>query len=177
MASRILSFAVAANVVQNAIAAPLENTASVPYSIQEQGSIQQSSSVTSDLVSKFKLYSEWSAAAYCGFQQHENVTNEKVNCGTYGVCDSLKDLDTKTYHVFKEYGCTFESHRSTQLILCSKGDAGATGFVAADNTNKEILLVLRGSVSMGNWIADILYPQMPCGEDLAIGIPGGKCEQ
>jgi hypothetical protein len=60
-------------------------------------------------------------------------------------------------------------------MACRHGDSAATGYVAIDNTNKEILLVMRGSVTWGNWMADILYPQMPCGEDL--GIPGGKCEQ
>jgi lipase (class 3) len=34
---------------------------------------------------------------------------------------------------------------------------------------------MRGSASIANWIADILYFQKPCGDE--IGIPGGKCEQ
>ena len=57
----------------------------------------------------------------------------------------------------------------------SNGDAAGTGFVAVDKTNRQILLVLRGSVAVKNFIADILYFQQPCGAEM--GFPGAKCEQ
>jgi hypothetical protein len=60
-------------------------------------------------------------------------------------------------------------------MIRSKGSTGATGYVAIDNTNKQVILAMRGSVTIPNWIADILYFQKPCGDQ--IGIPGGKCEQ
>lgn len=34
--------------------------------------------------------------------------------------------------------------------------------MAADNTNKQIILSMRGSVSLSNWIADIKFVQMAC---------------
>jgi len=42
------------------------------------------------------------------------------------------------------------------------GNNSATGFVAADNTKKQIVLSMRGSVSLSNWIADIKYFQTDC---------------
>jgi predicted lipase len=44
------------------------------------------------------------------------------------------------------------------------GNNSATGFVAIDNTKKQIVLSMRGSVSLSNWIADIKYFQTDCAE-------------
>jgi hypothetical protein len=44
-----------------------------------------------------------------------NVKDEKITCGTSGVCDSLKDLDTKTYHVFTEYDFFLKGCGATRL--------------------------------------------------------------
>jgi predicted lipase len=42
------------------------------------------------------------------------------------------------------------------------GNNSATGFVASDHTKKKIVISLRGSVSLSNWIADIKFVQKDC---------------
>jgi hypothetical protein len=49
-------------------------------------------------------------------------------------------------------------HAATTKVLtefANSGIAGVTGFVAADVTNKLIIISFRGSVSIRNWIADV----------------------
>jgi predicted lipase len=52
------------------------------------------------------------------------------------------------------------------------GSNAATGYVAADHTKKKIVLSMRGSVSMANWIADIKFVQTACPQ---FGGQGAAC--
>jgi predicted lipase len=56
-----------------------------------------------------------------------------------------------------------------------KGETQATGFVAIDKTNKNVVLSLRGSASLQNWAADVMVLQIKCGEKL--GLEGGYCHE
>jgi hypothetical protein len=58
------------------------------------------------------------------------------------------------------------------MQLLSIGNNSATGFVAADHTKKKIVLSMRGSVSLSNWIADIKFFQMDCPQ---FGGKGSAC--
>jgi predicted lipase len=59
-----------------------------------------------------------------------------------------------------------------RLIANSFGQSGATGYVAADKTKKKIVVALRGSVNIQNWISDIKFLFQECPE---FG-QGAKCE-
>lgn len=45
--------------------------------------------------------------------------------------------------------------------------------MAVDNTRREILFAMRGSVDTANWIADIKFNQVNCSD---LGVPGAKCD-
>jgi hypothetical protein len=48
-----------------------------------------------------------------------------------------------------------------------------TGFVAADHTKKQIILAIRGSLNLSNWVADIKNFQTECAD---LGEPKSRCE-
>jgi pimeloyl-ACP methyl ester carboxylesterase len=48
----------------------------------------------------------------------------------------------------------------TRLIFASASYTDVTGFVAADNTNKLVVISFRGSVSEDNFIADVNYTRV-----------------
>jgi len=99
--------------------------------------------ISRELLDTLIYWSEWTAAAYCGPQQ--GAPGGKVTCGTYKVCERVEKSKTKVYTTW-----------------IGVGNASATGFTAVDHTNKKVVISMRGSVSMGNWIADIKYNQMEC---------------
>jgi len=105
-----------------------------------------SDAIPKDQLETLIYYSEWSAAAYCG-PQLSNKTGGKVSCGSAGTCPRVEKSKTKIH--------------STWYSPPSSSN-GATGFVAADHTNKNIVLSMRGSVGMANWIADVKFNQIPC---------------
>lgn len=107
------------------------------------------------MVNEFRHVSEWATAAYCKPQQGKS--GGKVTCGKYKTCESVERLNTKIYETW-----------------VGKGKNGATGFVAADKTNKKIYLSMRGSVSLSNWAADVKYFMTDCANELKIA--NAKCE-
>jgi len=102
-------------------------------------------SIDQALVQDFKYYSEYAAAAYCPNQLEKS--GAKVTCGSYGTCPLVEKSNTDVLHTWYY-----------------KGSNGATGFVAADHTRRQIILSMRGSVNMANWVADAKYFQVECPE-------------
>jgi Lipase (class 3) len=114
--------------------------------------------VTQRQVDEFKHVSEWAAAAYC--EPQLGTPGGKVLCGkfsAFNTCPSVEKLDTKIYETW-----------------LNKGENGATGFVAADKTNRKIYVSMRGSVSAANWAADVKFFMTDCSKDL--NIPNAQCE-
>ncbi|KAL4766771.1 Alpha/Beta hydrolase protein [Aspergillus nidulans var. acristatus] len=87
------------------------------------------------------LFSEYSAAATCA--ANFNSQGSKVICDP-GVCPSLEQIDTTIITGFMGHN-----------------PGNVTGFLAVDKTNDLIVLSFRGSRTLGNWITDSEYEQVP----------------
>jgi hypothetical protein len=101
--------------------------------------------ISKQIHEKLIYYSEYNAAAYCPGQQDAKFVKQKITCGKYKTCDRVEKSNTTIY--------------TTWL---NQGSNSATGFVAADHTMKKIVVAMRGSVSVANWIADIKFFTTPC---------------
>ncbi|KAF2667983.1 hypothetical protein BT63DRAFT_457286 [Microthyrium microscopicum] len=106
---------------------------------------QFAGTVTDEMVDDFRYWSEYTAAAYCAPQQ--SGKGGKINCAGYGSCPNLEKSSTKVYSTWYQLGKN-----------------SATGFVAADNTKDIIVISLRGSVNLANWVADMKISPLACPE-------------
>jgi hypothetical protein len=115
-----------------------KNTASDQQSEQENEPAQ---AFDASLLPAFERYAQFSAAAYC---PENNAAKEatKIKCKTNNCPLVEKDnvLSVGEY--------------------TAQGKTDGTGYVAADHTRKEILVVFRGSASVKNFVADANYPQV-----------------
>ncbi|KAF7167179.1 hypothetical protein CNMCM5623_000586 [Aspergillus felis] len=104
----------------------------------------QHQDISSELLTNFTLFSEYSAAATC--EANFNSQGSKVVCDP-GVCPVLDQTDTTVIAGF---------------VGCNPGNV--TGFLAVDRTNALIVLSFRGTRTLGNWITDFEWGQVPiCG--------------
>jgi len=136
-------------------AAPFESGAWV---VERSGAAAQP--VDRKLVDDFKYWSEWAAASYCPVQTSK--TDVKVTCGTYNICPLLEKVDTKIINNWLALG--YDKGYTAA--------SGATGFVGVDNARKMVVLSLRGSVNIQNWITDVKFALQDCPE---FG-KGARCE-
>ncbi|KAB2579469.1 Lipase class 3 [Lasiodiplodia theobromae] len=90
--------------------------------------------VSADLLAKFNLFEQYSAASYCA--QNNNSTGTEVSCEA-GNCPLVDAATTNTVVEFEDSAVT-----------------DTTGFVATDSTNRLIVVSFRGSRSIQNWIAN-----------------------
>ncbi|OJD40793.1 lipase class 3 [Diplodia corticola] len=90
--------------------------------------------VSADLLAKFNLFEQYSAASYCA--QNNNSTGTEVSCEA-GNCPLVDAATTDTVIEFEDSVVT-----------------DTTGFVATDSTNSQIVVSFRGSRSIQNWIAN-----------------------
>ncbi|KAF1831946.1 alpha/beta-hydrolase [Decorospora gaudefroyi] len=97
--------------------------------------------VSSDTLSQLKFFSQYSAAAYC--LGNNNSPNTKLSC-PQGNCALVEAANTTTLTEFEN-----------SLI------SDITGFVALDHSNKLIVLSLRGSRSIRNWLTNVQFPVTP----------------
>jgi len=78
-------------------------------------------------------HAEYSAAGYCSAL---NTPGQPVTCRS-NICPTVTNSDS-----------------TIKIAFANTGEADTTGFVALDDTAKEIVVVFRGSHSIRNWIAD-----------------------
>ncbi|KAJ4306401.1 hypothetical protein N0V88_001201 [Collariella sp. IMI 366227] len=102
--------------------------------------------VTPQQLNNFKLYAQWSAAAYCN---SEKAAGEPVTC----------NLDQCSM---------FASHNASVVASFTGLVTDMRGFVGVDPVDKKIVVSFRGSTSVRNWIADFVFVQVPC-TDLTAG--------
>ncbi|KAF2271182.1 alpha/beta-hydrolase [Lojkania enalia] len=86
------------------------------------------------MLSAFNLMEQYASAAYCG--NNFNSPGDKITCSS-GSCPLV------------------ESATTNSLAEFSKGNTDVTGFVALDNTNRQIIVSFRGSSSIENWMANL----------------------
>jgi hypothetical protein len=102
-------------------------------------------------------FSEFSAAAYCPAPK-----DQKITCGATKTCPRVEKLNTKVYNSWLKYVYISRNQFKTSLTNNSAGDAGAAGYVAADRTNRNIILAFRGAGTIQNIWAGIGVSQSPC---------------
>ncbi|RAL08914.1 lipase family protein [Aspergillus homomorphus CBS 101889] len=93
-------------------------------------------SVSTALLDKMELFSQYSAAAYCS--SNINSASTALSCST----DNCPLVVSAAPTVLDEFNETAEF-----------GDTA--GFIAVDATNKAIIVSFRGSHDLSNWIANI----------------------
>ncbi|KAI9819807.1 MAG: hypothetical protein M1832_003882 [Thelocarpon impressellum] len=97
--------------------------------------------IPNDVFDKLVLYSQFSAAAYC-VNNNDSPNNEltcpKGNCPLVEAADASSTLE-------------FQNSRFTDT----------TGFVAVDKTNRQIVMAIRGSQSVQNFVADVVFVGVP----------------
>jgi hypothetical protein len=100
--------------------------------------------VTVEDLNKFRIYAEWSAAAYCNSQ---SAPGSPIRCG--GSCPTL------------------EGDVATIVQPLKGGLTGIAGYVGVDHARQEIVLAVRGSNNILNWLTNIRFGFKSC--DLVAG--------
>ncbi|KAL2262713.1 hypothetical protein VTK26DRAFT_364 [Humicola hyalothermophila] len=96
--------------------------------------------VSNDQLDNFKLYAQWSSAAYCN---HEKAPGQPVTCQA-DRCPTIL------------------AHNATVVASFTGSILDTRGFVGVDPVDQLIVLSFRGSSSIENWIANLLFAQVPC---------------
>ncbi|KJZ75490.1 hypothetical protein HIM_05186 [Hirsutella minnesotensis 3608] len=85
-----------------------------------------------ELHADFQFYAQHASAAYCNGERKEG---EPINCG--GICPLI------------------EANNATALTSFTGGRSDTTGYVAVDHKRREVVLAVRGSWSLKNWLTDL----------------------
>ncbi|KAM7204362.1 Alpha/Beta hydrolase fold [Rhypophila sp. PSN 637] len=96
--------------------------------------------VTAEQLNEFKFFAQYAGATYCNSY---NDPGQKIVCSD-GVCP---DVEANNVTTVASFGGPITDHR---------------GFIAVDHTKKLIVISLRGTVSVRNWITDFITTQTPC---------------
>lgn len=96
--------------------------------------------VTEDELSTLKFFAQYAGASYCN---SEASVGSVINC-TENVCPDVTAAGAKVLTTF--------SGEITDV----------QGFVSADDTNQLIVVSIKGSESVRNWIADLSFIAVPC---------------
>ncbi|KAB8224531.1 hypothetical protein BDV33DRAFT_233451 [Aspergillus novoparasiticus] len=94
--------------------------------------------VSSSLLNNLDLLAQYSAAAYCS--ENLNSTGTKLTCSV-GNCPLVEAASTQTLDEFNE----------------SSSYGNPAGYLAADETNKLLVLSFRGSSDLANWVANLNF--------------------
>ncbi|KAE8378663.1 Alpha/Beta hydrolase protein [Aspergillus bertholletiae] len=94
--------------------------------------------VSASVLSNLDLLAQYSAAAYCS--ENLNSTGTPLRCSA-GNCPLVEAASTKSLDEFNE----------------SSSYGNPAGYIAADDTNKLIVLSFRGSSDLANWIANLNF--------------------
>ncbi|KXJ93288.1 lipase [Microdochium bolleyi] len=107
--------------------------------------------VTSAELADMKIYSQWAGAANCNGQ---SAAGAAITC-TGGVCPDVEATGARIVD-------TFGLHPISGVIT------DIHGFVATDDKNKLIVVSYKGSTSLRNYLADIVFYQVNC-DDIVSG--------
>ncbi|KAJ6103545.1 mono and diacylglycerol lipase precursor [Penicillium capsulatum] len=99
----------------------------------------QSRDISPDDLSQFKFWAQYAAASYC-YDSYTAEAGHKLSCSAGNCLDVEKAGASIAY--------TFSNTTATDTA----------GYVAVDDTNKAVVLAIRGSYSVRNWIADVEFP-------------------
>jgi len=150
----LASFSLALPVTENADTSAPGVYVTDTYTDQHGVEKRATKAISTELHERLIYYSEYATAAYCPPQQAKSGGG-KVTCQPAKTCGRVEKANTKIYNTWLNFG-----------------NNSATGFVAADHDKKMIIIAMRGSVSINNWIADLKFGQTACPK---YGGPGAYC--
>jgi hypothetical protein len=110
--------------------------------------------VSTNVLGQLNLFAQYAAASYC--TNNINSTGDGLSC-LEGNCPSVQSAKTTTIYEFDEYVCSsLELYTCTILTTTRSTEFGdVAGFLAADQTNKLLVLSFRGSRTLSTWIANL----------------------
>ncbi|KAE8383761.1 Alpha/Beta hydrolase protein [Aspergillus bertholletiae] len=94
--------------------------------------------VSPQFLQQLTLYAQYAAAAYCS--GNTNSPNTKLTCSV-GNCPLVEGVSTRTLTEFEE----------------SEAFGDVSGFLAVDETNRQIVLSFRGTRSIETWVANVQF--------------------
>ncbi|KAI1367581.1 lipase [Xylaria arbuscula] len=109
--------------------------------LNERGmSLSPSASVSSDMLNTLKLYAQYAGASYCN---SEAAIGSTVSCSG-NACPAVTAAG------------------ATITAIFAGSDTDIQGFVSTDKQNQVIVMSVRGSHSIRNWITDFEFIQKDC---------------
>ncbi|KAF5021977.1 hypothetical protein F66182_5968 [Fusarium sp. NRRL 66182] len=122
-------------------------------SLEDYASILESRAVTASSTDfdNFKFYIQHGAAAYCN---SETPAGQKITCASNG-CPTVQ-----------KNGATIVSS-----FVGSK--TGIGGYVSSDSSRKEIVVSIRGSSNIRNWLTNLDFDQSDCSLTPGCGVHSG----
>ncbi|KAI1084118.1 alpha/beta-hydrolase [Whalleya microplaca] len=117
----------------------------VPDAVRHNVNDRATVTVTDVELLNLRFYAQYAAAGYCNYG---SAVGSTVTCSN-NACPDVTSAGAKVVATFS-------------------GDlTDAEGFVSSDDTNKVIVVSIKGSQSIRNWITDFVFLQVPC--DLVTG--------
>ena len=123
--------------------------------------------VSENQLAQLALYEQYAAAAYCPNNNIPSSSNV-ISCST-GNCPLVQAAGATSLTEFQEYFWR-KSYQDLLTDFYSIGLTDSTGFVAVDNTNRQIVVAFRGSVSVQNWLSNLNIKMVPYST-----VPANKC--
>ncbi|KAM0561633.1 hypothetical protein ACHAPJ_002801 [Fusarium lateritium] len=134
------------SVVTLAVASPLASVEEYAKSLEDRAV-----TVSSTDYNNFKFYIQHGAAAYC---------NSEASAGAKITCASN--------------GCpTVQSNGATIVASFLGSKTGIGGYVATDSSRKEIVVSIRGSSNIRNWLTNLDFDQSDCSLTSGCGVHSG----
>ncbi|KAK1754517.1 Alpha/Beta hydrolase protein [Echria macrotheca] len=121
-------------------------TALAGSTLASPAAVKRDDAVTTSLINDFRLYAQYAAAASCN---NQNAVGQALTCpGTF--CPLVT------------------ANNATTVATFSGPLTDIRGLVAVDHAKRAIIVSIRGTVSVRNWITDFIFPQLPV-LDLCLG--------
>ena len=114
--------------------------------------------MSTDVLNQLTRFSQWAAASYC--TNNNDSTGDALSCEEDN-CPLVESADTISLYEFDKYEINLQSRSQlfintvSPIRVCSYGNVA--GFLAADKTNKLLVVSFRGSRSISTWIANINF--------------------
>ncbi|UNI19643.1 hypothetical protein JDV02_005818 [Purpureocillium takamizusanense] len=103
--------------------------------------LEQRHSITQMELDNFRIYSEYTAAAYCNVGRKPG---DRIKCGGGTTCAGV------------------EANNATISSTFVGRLTGAGAIIALDHTRREIILAFRGSDNIRNWITNFVFAREDC---------------
>ncbi|RAH68104.1 lipase family protein [Aspergillus aculeatinus CBS 121060] len=99
----------------------------------------QARDVSSHQLSEFAFWAQYADAAYCSNNYDPKSSGARIRCWDHG-CPAIEATNT-----------------SIALAFSNATMTDTAGFIAVDHTHRRRIISFRGSYSVRNWLADVMF--------------------